>query len=227
LRRAGHWQGHVYSRRKDGSTFVAHVTLSLVEEANMPSHYVVLFSDVTDALRHQEEVLRLAYRDSLTRLPNRRLLGDRLRQAISLAERHHTHVAVCYADLDGFKPINDAYGHHVGDEVLREAARRLDDVVRTSDTAARVGGDEFVLVLTDLPVESEAIPVLARASDALAQPFHVAGGQVVRLSASIGMAFYPRDGADADALLHCADHAMYEAKRALRKSVRRFQASDA
>ena len=193
----------------------------------MPTHFVALFSDVTHALRHQQEVERLAYRDSLTRLPNRRLLGDRLRQALSSAERHRTHVAVCYVDLDGFKPINDAYGHEMGDEVLREVARRLDDVIRASDTAARVGGDEFVLVLTDLAVEDEAIPVLSRASEALARPFHVAGGQVVRLSASIGVAFFPRDGADADALLRHADQAMYEAKRELREGMRRFQASDA
>jgi diguanylate cyclase (GGDEF)-like protein/PAS domain S-box-containing protein len=227
LQRARHWQGHIESRRKDTSTFVARVTVSLVQDRGMPTHFVALFSDVTHALRHQQEVERLAYRDSLTRLPNRRLLGDRLRQALSSAQRHHKHVAVCYVDLDGFKPINDAYGHAMGDEVLREVARRLDDVTRASDTAARVGGDEFVLVLTDLAVEDEAVPVLSRASEALARPVHVAGGQVVRLSASIGVAFFPRDGADADALLRHADQAMYEAKRELREGMRRFQASDA
>lgn len=175
---------------------------------------------------HQEEIERLAYRDALTRLPNRRLLGDRIRQAVSSAERHRKHVAVCYVDLDGFKPINDAHGHDVGDEVLREVARRLEGVIRTSDTAARVGGDEFVLVLTDLASESEAVPVLTRASEILAQPFAVAAGQVVRVSASIGIAFFPRDGADANALLRHADRAMYEAKHTLREGMRRLQASD-
>jgi diguanylate cyclase (GGDEF)-like protein/PAS domain S-box-containing protein len=214
MTRTGHWQGVLWNRRKDKTVFAAHATLSTVKDRHGAiTHYVALFSDITEAQRRQEEVERFAYYDPLTRLPNRRLLSDRIGQALSQAERHGRLVAVCYVDLDGFKPINDTYGHRVGDQVLLDVAHRLQGVVRSSDTVSRVGGDEFVLLLVDLASENESEPVLARASEAIGVPFAVGHDQAATLSASIGVAFFPGDGSDPDMLMRHADQAMYAAKR--------------
>ena len=223
LRRTGHWHGPLWSRRRDGTDFAMQLTVSAVEhEDGATMRYVGLFSDITDALLHQEEVERLAYRDPLTRLPNRLLLEDRLRNAVAAAKRHATLVAVCYLDLDGFKPINDTHGHEAGDALLREVGLRLERAVRTVDTVARVGGDEFVLLLTDLESEDETRPVLARVEQALAEPYRVKADRTECITASIGVAIYPFDGLDGEALLRHADQAMYAAKRAGRGRVQRF-----
>jgi diguanylate cyclase (GGDEF)-like protein/PAS domain S-box-containing protein len=226
MTRTGHWQGVLWNRRKDGTIFAAHATLSTVKDRHGAiTHYVALFSDITEAQRRQQEVEHFAYYDPLTRLPNRRLLSDRIGQALSHAERLGTLVAVCYLDLDGFKPVNDTYGHKVGDQVLLEVAHRLEGVVRTSDTVSRVGGDEFVLLLNDLASESEAEPVVARASNATALPFSVGHDRVATLSASIGIAFFPGDGRDPDMLMRHADQAMYAAKRKGANRTQRYRDS--
>jgi diguanylate cyclase (GGDEF)-like protein len=223
LQTNGRWQGELWNRRKDGSLFAAHMTLGTVRDvAGEITYYIALFSDVTETQRQREEIQRLAYYDPLTRLPNRRLLSDRVEQALAVAARHATCVAVCYLDLDRFKPINDAFGHECGDALLRDVAHRLQGAVRTHDTVARLGGDEFVLLLTDLKNEAESEPVLDRVLRSLGERFTLGNGHAVEISASIGIAFFPGDGGDADALLRYADHAMYEAKRAGQNRVQRF-----
>ena len=223
VREEGRWQGELWHRRKDQTLFAAHMTLGTVRDAaGAITHYVALFSDVTEAQRQQEEIQRLAYYDPLTRLPNRRLLSDRIEQALAVAARHGTRVAVCYLDLDRFKPINDRFGHAFGDQLLLEIAHRLQHAVRTHDTVARLGGDEFVLLLTDLKVESESEPILDRVMEVLSDAFTLGNGHAVGISASIGIAFFPGDGTNADALLRHADQAMYEAKRAGQNRVHRF-----
>ncbi|MGE5170413.1 MAG: diguanylate cyclase domain-containing protein [Rudaea sp.] len=224
VRDEGRWQGELWHRRKDGTLFAAHMTLGTVRDAQGEiTHYVALFSDITEAQRQQEEIERLAYYDPLTRLPNRRLLSDRIEQALAVAARHATRVAVCYLDLDRFKPINDSYGHEVGDRLLVEVAHRLQAAVRAQDTVARLGGDEFVLLLTDLRSESESEPILERVLQVVGERFALGDGHTAEISASIGIAFFPGDGSDADALLRHADHAMYEAKRAGQNRVQRFR----
>jgi diguanylate cyclase (GGDEF)-like protein/PAS domain S-box-containing protein len=219
----GRWQGELWDQRKDGTPFAAHMTLGTVRDSSgAVTHYVALFSDVTEAQRQQEEIERLAYYDPLTRLPNRRLLSDRIEQALAVAARHATRVAVCYLDLDRFKPINDRFGHEFGDALLIEVARRLEGAVRTHDTVARLGGDEFVLLLTELRSEAESEPILDRVLQLLAERFTLGNGHAVEISASIGIAFFPGDGTNADALLRHADQAMYEAKRAGQNRVQRF-----
>ena len=219
----GRWQGELWDQRKDGTPFAVHMTLGTVRDASGKiAHYIALFSDVTAAQRQQEEIERLAYYDPLTRLPNRRLLSDRIEQALAVAARHATCVAVCYLDLDRFKPINDRFGHEFGDVLLIEVARRLQGAVRTHDTVARLGGDEFVLLLTDLKSETESEPILDRVLQLLAERFTLGNGHAVEISASIGIAFFPGDGTNADALLRHADQAMYEAKRAGHNRVHRF-----
>ncbi|MEJ2693136.1 MAG: EAL domain-containing protein [Candidatus Thiodiazotropha sp.] len=174
----------------------------------------VLYSiihDVTDRKRAEAKLQHIAHYDALTGLPNRLLKSDRLRQAISHSHRSETSVGVCYLDLDGFKPINDSYGHDVGDLILIETARRLQATVREGDTVSRIGGDEFVLILTDLSGLEQCKMILERVLKAIAQPIAI-DDLVMQVYASVGLTLYPRDDADADILLRHADQAMYAAK---------------
>jgi diguanylate cyclase (GGDEF)-like protein len=154
----------------------------------------------------------LAYHDSLTGLPNRRLLQDRLNQALYSARRRDGKVGAMLIDLDDFKQVNDAGGHRIGDTVLREAAQRLGSCVRKSDTVARHGGDEFVIVVSDFQSETDCQVVAEKVLRVLKQPFE-AEGSTYQLGASIGIAVFPSTGADGDALLRNADAAMYRAKQ--------------
>jgi diguanylate cyclase (GGDEF)-like protein len=173
---------------------------------------VELIADVTD-LRSAEQASRfLAYHDSLTGLPNRRLLDDRLRQALFAAQRRDARVAVMMVDLDRFKQVNDALGHRAGDSVLREVAHRLTGCVRKADTLARHGGDEFVVVLSDLQMESDCQVVAEKILRALEAPFRV-DGREFSIGASIGISLFPADAGDGEALLRNADVAMYRAKQ--------------
>ncbi len=206
---AGRWQGEIWDRHKNGCEFAAHMTVSVTKDADgNVDHYVALLSDITEALRHKEEIEHLAYYDPLTQLPNRRLLSDRIQQALSFAERQKVLVAVCYLDLDGFKPVNDIYGHEAGDQILRDVARRLKDEVRAHDTVARLGGDEFVLLLTDLKTESEGDVILKRVVQAIAEPFTGDDEHVARISVSIGIVYFPQDATNSDTLLRYSDQAM-------------------
>ncbi len=174
----------------------------------------VLYSiihDITDRKRAEAELERIAHYDSLTGLPNRLLKSDRLRQAIIQARRSRLLVAVCYLDLDGFKPINDLHGHEIGDLVLVETAQRLLATVRAGDTVSRIGGDEFVLILTELESMTAIEVILKRILDNTAVPIQVHSHEV-GVSASIGYTVFPADDADADLLLRHADQAMYVAK---------------
>ncbi len=176
----------------------------------------VLYSiihDVTDRKRAEAELKHIAHYDALTGLPNRLLKTDRLRQAMTRCRRNQTSVAVCYLDLDGFKPINDRYGHDIGDKILIQTAHRLLVTVREGDTVSRIGGDEFVLILTDLEGQEQCRLILDRVLHAIAQPI-VIDDQVLEVCASIGVTLYPEDDADADILLRHADRAMYLAKDA-------------
>lgn len=163
--------------------------------------------------------------DALTNLPNRSLLFDRLQQAIARSLRRKKSLALCFVDLDEFKPINDKYGHEAGDRALIEVARRFQASVRGEDTVARIGGDEFVVLLGCLENEKEAELTVGRLLSSLSEPFTFAG-HCIDLQASIGYALFPEDSRDGDALLHHADHAMYQAKRSGRNCVRKYQADE-
>lgn len=152
-----------------------------------------------------------AFYDPLTKLPNRTLLRDRLQQALTLSARSHHYVAICYVDLDGFKQINDVYGHDAGDIVLIEVAKRLTLTVRQHDTVARIGGDEFVLVINDLVNPNDSIPVLDRIVADLTQPIPI-GNTIVTVGASIGVSVSQQHGTNPGALITLADKAMYKAK---------------
>ncbi|MBP6645874.1 MAG: EAL domain-containing protein [Burkholderiaceae bacterium] len=210
----GHWSGEVWNRRKNGEVYAALQTvIALTDGTGAVSQYVSLFSDITPMKAHQQQLEHLAQFDPLTDLPNRVLLADRLQQAIAQAARHKQSLAVAYLDLDGFKQINDAKGHGIGDSFLIALSRRMNAALREADTFARVGGDEFVAVLVDLPTPNDGDPVLRRLLDAAASEIEVDGHRL-QVSASIGVTIYPQDAVVADQLVRHADQAMYQAKQA-------------
>jgi diguanylate cyclase (GGDEF)-like protein len=182
---------------------------------------VELIADVTE-LRGAERASRfLAYHDQLTGLPNRRLLDDRLRQAIRLAQRRDRMVAALLVHLDDFRQVNDALGHGAGDAVLREVAERLSGCVRKADTLARAGADDFALVVCDLKESADCRVVADKVLRALEPEFRLAGRRL-RLAASIGISLFPADAADGEALLRNADAATYRAKQVGRNQIRFF-----
>ena len=168
--------------------------------------------DITERKRQEEEVRFLAYHDTLTGLPNRRLLDDRMRQAVYLAQRKDTRVAALLIDLDDFKQVNDALGHRAGDAVLREGGQRLSVGMRTADRLGRRGGDEFVALWPDLQRESDCQFVAEKVLRTLGPEFRV-DGRTFRIGASIGISVYPADARDGETLLRNADVAMYHAKQ--------------
>ncbi len=209
----GYWRGEIWNRKKSGEIFVEQLTISTVRHRNGEiANFVAIFSDITLIKQHQQRLEHLAHFDALTQLPNRMLLGDRLQLAMAQAERSGKLLAVGYLDLDNFKPINDRWGHSVGDYLLIEAAQRLKACVRGGDTVARLGGDEFVLLIGGLDSQHECEQALSRVIIALAQPFAISNQQLT-VSASIGVTLFPPDGSDADTLLRHADQAMYAAKQ--------------
>jgi diguanylate cyclase (GGDEF)-like protein/PAS domain S-box-containing protein len=174
---------------------------------------VMVFRDVGAALETSRQMSHLAQRDALTGLPNRLLLGDRLTAAIALAHRHSKPLAVLFLDLDGFKSLNDSLGHAAGDQLLRSVASRLDGSVRQSDTVSRYGGDEFVIILSEMEHPGNAAAVGRKLLEAVAQP-HRVGTRDASLTGSLGISLYPDHGQDPDTLVAIADAAMYAAKRA-------------
>eukprot|EP01114_Cavostelium_apophysatum_P024868 TRINITY_DN9915_c0_g1_i2.p2 TRINITY_DN9915_c0_g1~~TRINITY_DN9915_c0_g1_i2.p2 ORF type:complete len:354 (+),score=82.45 TRINITY_DN9915_c0_g1_i2:1-1062(+) len=201
----------VRMRNGDWSWIDARGTISERDELGMPMRMVGTFSNI-DARKHEEARMhRMAHEDPLTGLPNRVLLGDRLRQAIRTASRDAHKVALIYFDLDKFKPVNDTHGHAVGDRLLQMVARRLRAGLREADTLARVGGDEFVVLLPRCDSLPDARKVAENILFQLNQPFEE-GELVLHISGSLGIAMFPDDGMDAEALLRAADLAMYDAK---------------
>jgi len=179
-------------------------------------------TDITERKDIEEHMRHMAQYDGLTHLPNRALFSDRLQQALAIAKRNRNHLALMFLDLDKFKPINDTYGHAVGDLLLKEAAQRIQDCMRASDTAARIGGDEFVVLLPIIEAEQDASMVGEKIRHALIQPFELAG-HTLHISSSIGVAVYPEHGADEKLLVKSADIAMYHAKKNGRDNVKLYQ----
>tara|TARA_R110001583_G_scaffold11285_1_gene51304 strand:- start:18413 stop:21844 length:3432 start_codon:yes stop_codon:yes gene_type:complete len=208
----GYWSGEIWNRHKNGQLYAEIKTVSAVrDEYGNTTHYVALGSDITGLKEHQDQLERIAHYDILTNLPNRVLLSDRLSQAMLQCRRHGNSLAVVFLDLDGFKAVNDAYGHDMGDQLLIAISVRMKKVLRKGDSLARIGGDEFVAVLTDLTCAEECEPALKRFLSAAAEPITIAG-IVFKVSVSIGVTLYPQDDIDADQLMRHADQAMYAAK---------------
>ncbi|MDA0191128.1 MAG: EAL domain-containing protein, partial [Proteobacteria bacterium] len=213
LREHGHWAGEIWDRRKSGEIYPKWMTINAVadRQSGELTHYVTMFSDITERKSSEERIHYLAHHDVLTGLPNRFTLGARLDQALVDARRHQWEVAVLFVDLDRFKIINDTLGHHIGDRLLIEVARRFSAVVRESDIVARLGGDEFVIVLPDLAGHADAATVAGKIIASLAVPVRIDDHEL-HTSPSIGISLFPTDGSDSDTILRNADTAMYHAK---------------
>lgn len=216
----GFWRGDIWDRRKDGSCYPKYLTISEIrDETGKVTNYSAIFYDATERKAMEDRLDHLAHYDSLTNLPNRTLLQDRLEQTIAISERKKQKFALLFIDLDGFKRINDEAGHPVGDEVLKIVAQRLLAVIRGMDTAARLGGDEFVIVLTDIMNKENAARVAEKVIESLSVPYCIANLSL-QLSASVGVSIYPNDRQDPIELLRTADEAMYEAKRGGKRQVK-------
>ena len=197
---------------RDGRRVWVDISVSVMRDANARQRFIAVVKDISRRKQAEEALLRMANHDALTGLPNRVLLQDRLAQAIVHAQRARSQVGVMFIDLDRFKHVNDSLGHDAGDRMIVEIGRRLSSSLRESDTVARQGGDEFVVVLPDLASPDDAAKVAQKLLDSLFQPL-LLGDQEVFPTGSIGIAMYPRDGHDSQTLLKCADSAMYRAKR--------------
>jgi diguanylate cyclase (GGDEF)-like protein/PAS domain S-box-containing protein len=208
------WCGELWNRRKDGQIYPEQLQISVVrDDAGRVQNYVGVFVDISTLKEHEAELERVAHYDSLTSLPNRRLLADRLDQAIARALRSGQQLVLCYLDLDGFKPVNDTYGHEFGDRLLVEITARLKAESRADDTVARLGGDEFVLLFNEVGDHNAICALLDRILTRLSAPV-LLDRHTVTVSASIGVTLCPQDDVDADRLLRHADQAMYVAKEA-------------
>ena len=213
IKKTGSWAGEIWDRRKNGQVYPKWLTISAVKTSDGKlSNYVGIFRDVTERKSVERELEQLAYYDSLTNLPNRSLFQDRLRHDLESANRRGENLGLLFIDLDGFKYINDTFGHEAGDQLLGEVSNRLQTCFRKSDTLARIGGDEFTVILPDVKSRSDLEKIAQNVIEALKKPINVAGHETI-IGASIGISTYPEDGIDATTLLKCADAAMYWAKK--------------
>ena len=209
----GQWRGELWQRRKNGEEFLSwSEVLEVCDSSGVRTHFVSVITDITDRKRAEQELRYLANYDALTGLPNRSLLIERIDQGIARAQRGDGRLAVLFLDLDRFKHVNDSMGHAAGDSLLRAAGARLRHIVRGNDSVARIGGDEFTVVLEDIDASADAEAVACKILSAFEEPLELDNGQEVVISPSIGISLYPDHGQAANDLLKFADTAMYQAK---------------
>lgn len=221
----GYWAGELWNRHKSGEIYAEMITISAVRDTEgKTQHYVALFTDITQMKQQQQRLEHIAHYDTLTGLPNRVLLADRLHQAMIQSQRRKQSLAVVYLDLDGFKTVNDTHSHDIGDRLLMAVSQKMKGALRECDTLARIGGDEFVALLVDLKRPQDCEPALERLLCAAAKPVRI-DDIFLNVSASIGVALYPKDGKDADLLIRHADQAMYAAKQSGRNRYHLFDAT--
>lgn len=224
LAERGRWSGEVQDKRKDGSLYLKWLNVSVVHNAQGEvTYYVGTFHDITELKLSEERLIHLASHDTLTGLPNRLLLLDRLQSAIDISQRTGQAIGLLFLDLDNFKWVNDSLGHDSGDELLMAVAKRLKETVRASDTVARLGGDEFVVLLTQTNGDPDISQIASKIINAVACPLDLAGHDF-HVTTSMGISIYPSDGEDAATLLKHADTAMYAAKASGKNQYRYFDA---
>ncbi|MAA71022.1 MAG: diguanylate cyclase [Bermanella sp.] len=212
LQEQDHWQGDLIDSTTQGETIPVHVSINTVKDRQYKvSHYVFNITDISERKAIENQLFELAHHDYLTGLANRSLYEDRLNQALLRGQRNQSHCALLFFDLDKFKPINDQYGHEVGDQVLQAVAARLNEQVRSHDTVARLGGDEFIIVLEDLNDSDHAAQLAEKIIKALSKPYLI-NDLSLSIGCSVGISISPQDGNDSITLTRNADHAMYDAK---------------
>ncbi len=213
INESGHWQGEVWNRKKGGEIYAELLSVSaLLDDNGNVINYIGVFTDITHSKQQQEKLSLMAHYDILTGLPNRTLFADRFHQAIAHSNRSEHQLAVCFLDLDNFKPVNDNHGHDAGDQLLIEVAQRITASIREVDTVSRQGGDEFTLLLNDIESYDQCELTLNRILNSLAQPYLI-DDTLHNITASIGVTLYPDDNEDIDTLIRHADNAMYQAKQ--------------
>ncbi len=223
--RQGSWSGEIWNRRKNGSIYPEWLSVSVVYDSEGEIiEYVAVFSDITKRKNDEAQIVRQAYYDELTQLPNRTLMSDRLNLAILTADRDEQKIALLFIDLDRFKYVNDSLGHEYGDDLLKQVAMRLNECVRDTDTVARFGGDEFVILLHNIKSEADASLVAHKLIEQLSSPFNLSGREII-IGASIGIAMHPGDADTAEVLIRNADLAMYKAKQSGRNQAHFFTAA--
>lgn len=207
------WRGEICNRRKNGELFWENMSMSpIMDSGDAIAGYLAVKEDISQRKQYEEQLVRQANYDALTGLPNRTLAMDRLNQSILQAQRKGGSVALLFIDLDDFKLVNDTLGHECGDLLLKQAAQRFTDCLRDCDTAARFGGDEFLVILSELQKKEDIEPIVDRIIDTFMKPFEFGKDNFVA-TASIGVSFYPQDGLDKTQLLKYSDTAMYSAKK--------------
>lgn len=223
LNRTGQWSGEIWNKRKNGDIYPEWLVVNAIKnEVDHVTMYACIYRDLTERMRYEEKIRHQAYHDGLTGLANRSLFTEQLRMLLALGRREKRHLAVLFIDLDGFKYVNDHFGHAMGDLLLVEVAQRLQHSVRSSDIVARMGGDEFTLILPDIRHWDSALQVAEKLQRLLAEPFELQDVSL-QISCSIGISFYPEHGQDVDVLLNKADYAMYTAKMAGKNAYRVWQ----
>ncbi|MEW8506335.1 MAG: EAL domain-containing protein [Candidatus Thiodiazotropha sp.] len=220
-----YWSGEIWNRRKDGSVFPEWLSIAAIpDEDGIAKEYVAVFSDISKHKENEEQIRYQANYDALTGLPNRSLFSDRLEQAIGSALREKWMLAILFVDLDQFKIVNDTFGHVMGDELLQLVAERIGDCVRESDTVARFGGDEFVILLQDVTETDAVANIATKVIESITKVFTLYERDIY-IGASVGITIYPDDAVNADSLLRNADMAMYQAKERGRNNYQFFTAS--
>lgn len=223
LLESGHWEGEVLNRHRDGRIVPIWESITAVrDEQGAVSHFIGIFSDISEQKAQARRIHQLAYYDALTGLPNRTLLMDRCRQALSRAKRGHSQLAMLFMDLDRFKHINDSLGHPVGDALLQAVAQRLEQVVRDTDTVARLGGDEFVVLLENVASPQDVDVSVQRILQAFREPFALEEHSL-SVGTTVGVSLYPEHGSDVTSLFKFADLALYQAKESSRGGYRLFE----
>ncbi|MEI6206470.1 MAG: EAL domain-containing protein [Desulfuromonadales bacterium] len=218
-----YWQGEIWDKRRDGSFYPKWLTISVIRnEQGEILNYIAGFSDITERKQAEQKIEHLAHHDSLTNLPNRFSLGERLSQSLEQAKRAGYHLVVMFLDLDRFKNINDSLGHHIGDKLLSEVAARLQNSVRSSDIVSRIGGDEFVVVLPQIQSGVASVHFVDKIRHTLSQPYLIDGHELHN-SSSIGVCVFPHDGETVEELMKNADTAMYHAKSQGRNNYQFFR----
>jgi len=209
----GSWQGEIWDKRKNGEIFPQWMSIStLLNDAGQVSHYMAMFANISQWKADEERLKYLASHDVLTGLPNRNTLYDLMSLSFANADRNKESVAILFVDLDEFKPVNDNYGHHVGDILLQNIARRLTATLRSGDTISRLGGDEFIIVLTNAENRDDLSATVVKIQQIIAKPIDI-DGYSLSVTSSIGISLYPEHSKYAERLISYADTAMYQAKK--------------
>ena len=213
LKTTGQWKGEIWNKRKNGEIYPEGMVIDAIKnELGRTTLYAGILRDLSERMKYDEQIKHQAYHDGLTGLPNRRLFYEKIHECILMAKRYQHTVGIMFVDLDGFKSVNDNFGHDIGDLLLQEVSKRLQQCVRETDIVARMGGDEFTLILPEIVIKADANKVAEQIRRVLHEPFVLNGFSII-ISSSIGISIFPDDGDNEELLVKKADDAMYQAKQ--------------